>query len=260
MTALSLATLLALRAHASGVTEPPSGYTVGPRDVLTIEVYDEPDLSGAFEVSTAGTIDFPLVGRVVVTGQTADAVGQGLREALGASYLVNPQVRVRVDTYASQQVQVIGAVARPGVLTLTGPTTLLEALSLVGGVKAETSAREVQLRRGTETRAMKLDAVMAGEESLVLEPGDVVVVPEGLLVFVAGEVVEAGSVAWRDGLTVTQALVQVGGPRGTARLKSAYILRDGERLPVDVRAVLKGRVDDVRLEAGDQLVLPESVF
>jgi polysaccharide export outer membrane protein len=248
--------------QANGTTGPNS-YRVGQGDVLTVQVYDEADLSGEFEIGQGGGLDYPLIGWLKVETRTVQEIAALLQRRLGQSYLVNPQVNVRVSTYASQPVKVIGAVVSPGVFYLERETTLLEMVATAGGVVSE-SSMEVHLMRGGQGKPAKvipLDLLFgAGEGNEVLRSGDVVYIPEGLMVYVAGEVNEQGAIAWHDGLTVTQALARAGGTTATAKLRDAYILRNGDRILVNVKRVIHGTDPDLRLEAGDQLFVQESVF
>src|SRR5713226_2598053 len=107
--------------------------TIGPRDILTITVWGQTDLSHEYVVEPDGFVPFPLVDRVKAAGLTPKELAAQLTDLLGKDYLVNPQIIVNVKEYLSQKVQVLGAAERPGVYHLTGPTTLLEILSRAGG-------------------------------------------------------------------------------------------------------------------------------
>ncbi len=256
-----------LPAGLGAAESPPAdrgSYRIGPRDVLSIRVYDEPDLTGSYPVSERGSIDFPLVGRLEVEGLTPAEVQQRLTEVLAEGYLVNPQVAVSVETYASRPVQVLGAVRQPGVVHLTGPTTLLDVLALAGGVVAEKSIQEVHVTRAGQDTPIVLnleDLLTRGENNLEMLPGDRVYVPEGALVYVSGEVNKPGTVPYRDGMTLTQALTAAGGPTTRARLRQATVLRaDGTRLTVNVKRILQGREPDLALQPGDQVFIEQSLF
>ncbi|MBW1879158.1 MAG: polysaccharide biosynthesis/export family protein [Deltaproteobacteria bacterium] len=235
-------------------------YRVGPKDVLAISVYGEADLTGKQPVTEDGHVFVPLIGEVPVAGLTVQETARLLTERLADGYLVHPQVSVQVDEYKSQKVSVVGAVKRPGDYYLSGPTTLLDLIGRAGNIDTEKSAREVRVRRASgEIVVVGIDALLStGQGDLPLRMGDVVTVPPGQFVYVAGEVDKPGAVVFWEGLTVTQALTKVGGPSETARLKGAYILRGGERIPVNLRRILEGREADIALEPGDQLFLKES--
>ena len=98
------------------------------------------------------------------------------------------------------------------------------------------------------------------QKNLRLAAGEVVLVSEGMVVYVSGEVNKPGSVPFTEGLTVTQALSKSGGTKRTARTRDAYILRGDERISINLKKVLKGKAADVILKPDDQIVLQESVF
>ena len=248
-----------LSVHASTL---PDGYKVGARDELEVKVYEEPDLTGRFRVTDDGSIDFPLVGRLPVSGLSADEIDQLLTDRLGTRYLVDPHVDVKVAEYASQTVQVLGAVKAPGSYPLTGRTTVTQLLAMAGGPTAE-AASEVRIQQADgegEPVTMSLDRVLHGTGVPSIKAGEVLFVPQGQFVYVSGQVKKAGAVAYHEGMTVMQALSKVGGPERAAKLKEAYVLRDGARITVNVRRVMKGRAPDLVLLPDDQLYLDESVF
>jgi polysaccharide biosynthesis/export protein len=109
-------------------------YRIGPLDTLDVTVFQEPDLSAkALQVDAAGQIALPLVGTVDAKGKTPAQLSTELQQMLGAKYLRNPQVTVTVAASVSQKVSVQGEVTEPGVYPLTGPTTLLDVLSMAKG-------------------------------------------------------------------------------------------------------------------------------
>jgi len=260
--------LVTLMLHASAVhaqDDVSLAYVVGTGDLLDIRVYNEPDLSGAFRVHDGDVLILPLLGEVRVAGLTVSALDETLTRLLGERYLVHPDVTIQVTEYGSRAVQVLGAVGRPGVVYLQRPTRLLELLALAGGLNAEKAVREVHLQRTvdgtTQTIVLKVDEVLAGGPGNVeVQAGDVVNVAEGLVVYVSGQVEKTGTVPFRDGLTVSRAVAEAGGPKTYANLREAYILRDGERLRVNLKRILAGRAEDVRLEPGDQVVIEQRMF
>jgi polysaccharide export outer membrane protein len=173
--------------------------------------------------------------------------------------LNNPQISVRVAAHKSQQVEIYGAVKSPGPYYLSGPTTLLEMIGRAGWINADKSSNHVLLiRPGAEPLALSINAVMEGDSNIPVRGGDVISVEEGKVVYVGGEVETAGPVAYFEGLTVMQALLKAGGPNETARLRGAYVMRDGEKIPVNIKRIIEGRDADVSLRSGDQLYLKES--
>jgi polysaccharide biosynthesis/export protein len=251
------------QATLAGATNP--GYVVGPGDAIKVEVYGEQDLCGSYPVYEGGYITYPLVGKVQVGGLTLSQLADELTHQLAARFLVDPHVTVRVDRYSSQPVQVLGAVAKPGVFYLEGRTTVRQILALAGGVEAEKAVKEVRIERQVggqrETMVVKLDRLLTdGENDVVLQGGDVVNVVEGMVVYLSGQVKKPGAVSYWDGITVSRALAEGGGLGDYAKMREAHVMRDGERIVFNLRRLLAGRDEDIVLLPGDQLVIETSVF
>ena len=240
---------------------PGASYRVGPGDRLAVDVYEESELSGEFEIGPEGTVVHPLLDKVEVADLTTEQVASRLVELLAQDYLRDPRVTVRVTRYGSRKVKVYGPVKHSEVFLTSDVTTLDEVLA-IAQVDAGNAA-EVWVRRadsGAE-EAVSLETLLAtGQGNLEIRSGDVVTIPEGMVVYVNGEVSAPSAIPFRAGLTVTQALTKAGGPTKVARLRGAYILRNGDRIQVNLRRILEGREADVALERGDQIVIPESVF
>ena len=132
-------------ALAAVATPGHNAYKIGPQDVLDISVFQAPDLSKTVEVADNGTIDFPLIGETPVSGKTAHEVQRDLSSKLGAKYLQNPQVQVRVKEFNSNRVTVSGAVKSPGVFPYKGET-LFQCVTMAGGLAPESNSMVLVLR------------------------------------------------------------------------------------------------------------------
>ena len=243
----------------------PESYQVGPGDILDIQVYQEEDLSSTYTISEDGAFEMPLLGRVEAGGLSVQELSDTLASALGRAYLVNPQVSVRVDVYNSQPVRVLGSVNKPGVIYLTGITTVSEILAKAGGVKSDKSAQELLItNEWDETapqRTVHLGRLLeSGEGNVTLRGGDVVYVSEGQTVTVSGEVEKPGLISFSDGMTVTEAIAQAGGAAKTANLRKVTITRGSDRIPVNVKRILNDKSEDIILERDDQLFIRESYW
>ncbi len=238
-------------------------YPIGARDTLAVEVYDEKSLSGTFVVDDGGTVDLPLLGRVHVTGMTLPEIDELLTRMLGREYLVNPQVTVRISSFGSKPVQILGGVGKPGTYYLAGPTTLLDVLTLAGGIK-DTAAVEIRVQRpslGGEPMVTSLDGLVAyGRGNVALEAGDIIYVPPGPVIYVSGEVGKPGTVPFQEGLLVMEAINRAGGANDQANLRKVYLLREGERTRINAKNVLKGRAADTEVRPDDHVYVSESVF
>jgi polysaccharide export outer membrane protein len=169
--------------------------------------------------------------------------------------LVNPVVTVSVATFRSQPVQVLGAVAKPGVYYLRGPTTVMQILGEAGGA-ANAGVDEVRLTRGgrpDEVVAIPYEELLRqGGTPTLLGSGDIVFVPQ-VLVLVSGLVEKPGEIPFREGMTLTPVITAAGGAAPRAALSAVVILRGDERLRANVRRILAGKDPDVVLRAGDRV-------
>ena len=270
MTRFVFALLLGL-SLPSGAWAAQADYSVGAQDVLTISVYDQPEMSGKFKVESDGTFTFPLIGRVHAGGVTLRAFEQDLKAKLADGFLRNPQVTVVVDTYRSQRILVMGEVRAPGEYQLTGDMTLLAALARAGSTTPG-AGREVLIvrapRRGARPTTpgneaepdvvhVDLAALQAGNLGLnvALQDGDTINVPKGQSAFVAGQVKAPGAYAVERGTTVLQVLSLAGGLTDRGSDGRIRIIRTVKGKQTELKAKLTDTV-----EPGDTIVVPERFF
>jgi polysaccharide biosynthesis/export protein len=125
-----------IRARSEDISAPPHDYVIGRGDLLSVEVFDIPELSRDIRVSQTGTIGIPLVPvRLHIAGLTEMQAAQKIAEILEADGLVShPQVIVNVKEKKSNPITVVGAVAHPMVYESDGSTTLLQVLAQAGGI------------------------------------------------------------------------------------------------------------------------------
>jgi len=163
----------------------PEGFRLGPGDVLSSRVFREPELTGDYMVEVDGSLQFPLAGQVVAAGLTATEVASGLTTALAGQYLSNPQVPVLVKSANSRKVSVLGQVEKPGTFRYQDQLTLVEAITLAGGLSKIAEASRVKVTRVRDGKehhfVISLDRILDGRApNLPLQAGDVVFVPESL--------------------------------------------------------------------------------
>jgi len=166
------------------VTDP---YRVGNGDVVHVEVYKEPDISRSYEVSSDGTINHPLLGRVEVAGLTVSQVEERLRELLARDYLVDPRVDVTLAQTSNRPIMLFGEVRGPGAydMPVGRSVTLLQVIARAGGF-TDTAARDrvriVRVENGRErTIKVRVTDLLRGRDGVKdveLQAGDVVTVPE----------------------------------------------------------------------------------
>jgi polysaccharide export outer membrane protein len=122
-------------------------YTLGPGDAVEIHVGDEPSLSGLFKISQEGTVVYPMLGVIQVSGLDVGRLAQMIRERLEKDYIIKPQVAAYIVTYGSKSVSVLGEmITAPGVYALKEDSTLLAVLT-EAGFKATDSDATIVIRR-----------------------------------------------------------------------------------------------------------------
>ena len=203
-------------------------YIIGRGDVLSVVVYDHPELTipagserSAEEsgnvVHSDGTIFYPYIGQVDVAGRTVRDVRSEIQRRL-EGYIAQPQVDVKVAAFNAQKAYVTGQVERAGAQPITNiPLTVLDALSNVGGLTQGGDWHNVVLTRdGQEIHLSVYDMLVNGnlEQNLLLQDGDVLHVPVvgNQQVYVMGEVNTPTAVPMpSERLSLTNALAQAGG-------------------------------------------------
>jgi polysaccharide export outer membrane protein len=253
-----------------------SDYRIGRQDLLEIKVFDVEELNQTVRVADDGSITMPLLGRLVVGGLTKTELERALAGLLEERYVRDPQVTVFVKEYESKRVAVSGAVKRPGAYEMLGRKTLLEMLSVAGGLDKDLG-KEIIIFRPAEdgtTRRIPLDLerlVYAADPSLNLavEPGDIIYVPtiEKIRIFVSGAVSrpDVYEVPRDEPVTVLMAVTLAGGTTDRAAKKKVQIMRTdpgAERmtLVVNLRQIQRGKAEDPLLQEGDIVLVPESFF
>jgi polysaccharide export outer membrane protein len=242
-----------------------------PGDLLSVNVYDTPEISDTYRVDPAGNLSLPLCGKVQVRGLTLPEVASLLEATLkNGQILVNPQVTVDVRQYAAQYVTVSGEVASPGRVELISPTKLSEVLVQAGGLTAAAGAH-IKIRRGADEAAAEEDVPYLRSKSneamgaVLVRPGDTVFVPRAGIVYVLGAVNRPGGyVMQEDGqLNVAEALAMSGGTVMQANTAGLRVIRrnaDGTVLdfPLSYDAIAKGTQAPLLLQPQDIVYVPMS--
>lgn len=258
--------VLCLPQDSSAEATAPS-YTIGSGDVLLIEVWagerKEEELSGNYLVFAGEYITMPLLGKIGTENFNLEQLSSKLSTELSRKYIRNPHISIKVEEYGSQIIHVLGAVERPGSFTLERDCTVAEALAKAQGTnRNEKGAKQVKITRESgEKIVVDLEEVLNdGKGNIQLLSGDVIYVTEGLFVIVNGKVESPGTIPWRGGMTITEAIAEAGGALREANLREVYLLRKEERIPVNVKMILQGKEIDIPLEQGDKVFLEESVW
>lgn len=146
-------------------------YSLGTGDRLRITVFGHPDLSGEYQVDSAGRLKLPLVGSLVVANRTPDNVKDMIVSALRPDYLKDPQVSVQVINY--RHFYIIGEVANPGSYPYVGGMRVVNAVAVAGGYTYRAKQKDMLITRAKGDGQQE----PAGQDTAVF-PGDVIVVPE----------------------------------------------------------------------------------
>jgi polysaccharide export outer membrane protein len=265
-------------------------YAVGLDDILSIVVADSPEIGGKFRVTDTGKLELPaLQTPIQVQGMTPLQVSQQIATALrNAELLRDPIVNVFVEEYHSRTVTVLGAVNKPSVYSLQRPTTVLEVLSLAGGLlptagtnltvarknsiptTSNTSENTAANQNGNTTLNIDLAKLMFGKDpslNVEVQPGDVISVSTAPVIYVVGAVTKPGGFQLQDpssGMTVLQSLAMAQGLTSVAASDRSIIIRrsasrqERQEIPINVAKLMSGNVGDQLLEPNDIVFVPES--
>ena len=243
-------------------------YIVGPEDVLEVQVWDNKDLNQSVFVRPDGKTSLPLVGEIQAAGKTV----QELQDYLSAVYsktVKGAAVTVIVRDIKSRPVYFVGGFGKPGPIQLMRDLSLLQAISIVGGVAPTADAeKSFVLRKDKLIPVDFTKLVQKGDltQNIKLEPGDTVVAPLADLVYLQGEVRSVGAIKYVQDLTLVRAITQGGGLTPMASGSRVDILRGKgekrERIRVDVDKMLRApdENNDVPLKPDDIIFVPQRIF
>ena len=266
---LTLSVLMPLTASAQAPPGPQDkDYIIGPEDVLEIQVWGNKDLNQIVFVRPDGRTSLPLVGEIGVSGKTVQALQDHLTNVYEKT-VKGAVVTVIVKEIRSRPVYFIGGFGKPGVMQLTRDLTLLQAISINGGVLPNADGEKGFLLRGDKRIPIDFNRlVQRGDMSQnpKLEPGDSIVVPLADAVYVNGEVKAPGAVKYTGDLTILKALTLVGGLTPLAAPGRVDIVRGSsekkERIRVDVDKMMRSpdEYPDARLQPNDIIFVPQRLF
>lgn len=270
---IMLAVLLA--APASAQLGSSNAYRLGPRDLLSVTVFEAPELNTERRVDTNGNISLPRLGEVSVQGMTESELAEQIETLLEANFLQRATVTVEIREFRARPISVIGAVKQPGNLQVAGRLSLLEALTLAGGLAENHGALIHVLRRAPNGLS---DQVSISVEDLLLRADPKVNIPIfsndlinvaaalPITVYCLGEVNQPGALTFSstERITLLSAIARAGGLTDRAARRVAIRRQDAQpgenELVADFKRILSGRDADVELQAGDVVVVKESFF
>ena len=263
-----LVALLACLPSASAGAAADEAYVIGAADVLEIQVWDNKDLNQAVFVRPDGMISLPLIGEIQAGGKTVKELQDALAEAYTKS-VKGADVTVIVKEIKSRPVYFIGGFTKPGVEQLNRDLTVLQAVSIAGGLLHTADGDNGFILRGDKRIPVDFTKLMQkGDiaQNVKLEVGDAIVVPVADSVYVHGEVKTPGAYKSTSDLTVLKAISQAGGVTPLAATGRVEILRSQgekkEQIKVDLDKMMRspGENPDMRLKSNDIVFVPQRLF
>jgi polysaccharide biosynthesis/export protein len=264
----------------------PDTYTLGPGDQILIRAPEVEEIDNKpIPIDMKGSINLFLAGRIQASGLTTEQLEAAISARL-KKYLVRPDVSVYLTEMRSQPVSILGEVQTPGVHQLEGKKNLFEVLSLAGGLRPE-AGNVINITRRAEwgpiplpgaandstgqfsVGSVEVKSVMKASnpaENILIKPNDVISVPKADTIYVIGDVKKPGAYILGEhrSLGTLQILALAEGVEKTAATKNAKIRRvvagshDRSEIPVNLKAILAGKMPDVPLTADDILFVPSS--
>jgi polysaccharide export outer membrane protein len=243
---------------------------IGPGDQIHVTVVDSPELDQHPRVTDAGEVPLIGVGAVKIAGLTpAEAATVVHDKLIAAHYLNHPEVTVTVEQYATQTVSVLGQVRASGAYPIGTARPVVDVLALAGGLNEVADRNIVIERRGDPDHPLHYnlanDGVLALQTSVLVYPGDTVMVPKAGIVYVLGDVNRPGGIVMDNNsteLTLLQALARAGGVSRTAKQGHAKLLRKDatgyHETQLSLGEIQKGKQQDIALAPGDVLYVPFS--
>lgn len=252
-------------------------------DRLNISVEESPDISRVYPVTSDGTVDFSLLGRVQVAELTLPEAEERIEKMLEDTYFKKATVKIAVAEFVEGNVLVQGEVAKPGELPMTQDTvlTLMEAIARCGGLTTRAGADQVRILRWKPSEGLQRQIIVVDvrnmfnkldfSKDMFLRPRDMVIVPGLGESDSAGEFLALGDVAApgfhpvHEGLDVIRAVTAIGGLSRNAKLDAARLLRpDGKGnytvIPLDLYRLF-GNADvtvNRKVLKGDILFVPSA--
>lgn len=244
-------------------------FRIGAGDVLALQVWGRPELTGRHTVGPDGVITVPMTGPTQVGQLTREEAATRVRDRLDRLY-VDPNVQFTVEQYVSNRITVLGRVQNPGLLSFDHPPTLLETLAKAGAlpvIDKQATLTRCAIFRGREKMIwVDLKQLLNGGNvslNLRMRPGDLVYIPDSAdtMVYVLGAVHRPGAYRLTPDMSVMDALATAGGPNDDAQPREIGVYRPArqavEHIALDNLMNAQRRVN-FALEEGDVIFVPKS--
>ena len=242
---------------------------IGPGDQVSVHVYDTPEMDATVRVSEQGDVHLALIGDVHLAALTPQEAAREIERVLIDRKLMKyPSAVVNVTSYETENVSVTGEVNKPGAFQVTAARSVIDIISLSGGLPSLADRHILVRRKGTRDAVpffFSNDPVEALRNDVAVEPGDTVIVPRVGMVYVLGDVGRPGGfpIDQPDSrMTVLKAIALAGATNHSASPAKARLVRktaDGyQDIALQVSDMQKGKAPDVQLLPNDVLYIPFS--
>ena len=242
---------------------------IGPGDMLHVQVFDTPELEQHARVTDTGDLPLIMGGNVHIAGLTPAQASSAVEQALQrGQFLKHPKVAITVEEYTTQKVTVIGEVRAPGVYSINTPRSVLDVLTMAGGITDLADRKVLIERQMTKERVpyyLSNKPDVALDTAVQVNPGDSIIVAKAGIVYVLGDVARPGGYTMTNNeaqLTVLELVARAGGTNHSAvpshaklihRMNGKYV---EESLPLS--AMQKGNSPDLSLKDDDIIWIPFS--
>jgi polysaccharide biosynthesis/export protein len=241
-------------------------------DLIEVNMFENPDLSGRFRVDEKGDINVPLIGSVHLQGTTAEEAATLIERRFVEAQILQAaesHATVFIDEYATQGITVNGEVKATGVYPALGVRMLNDVIAAAGGLTPAAASKVLITHRSDPGQPVTFDYNPESLHPVIPDvqvfPGDSILVPRAGIVYVVGDVNRSGGYVLdgRRALTVEEAMALAGGGAHAAALNRVQLVRtldDGrkEAITIPVNLIYKGRAPDVTMKDGDVLYVPTS--
>lgn len=262
--------VLAILAQAQAA-EPVAADRLKAVDQIAVQVFGEASLSGSFQVTKSGTLNFPLLGEVSAEGLTVNELAKEIETLLEKDYIRDAQVAVVLVGRKSSSVTVIGQVRRPGPVEFPagGAMDLFTAVATAGGPLEETADTErIEIKRRSGEAFETIYANLETQKQFPLVDTDTVIVrgkaADDLRLFtVLGSVNKPGTYPMIPGrqLDLLSAIAMAGGINQMGNTKKVTVKSEsGESQTVSVYRMQRAEIPSLILKPGDTIFVPESIF
>lgn len=261
--------ILGLCLTLTGAAQQNESLLIGPGDMVQVKVFDTPELDQVARVTDSGSIPLIMGGDVTISSKTPEAASRMIEKVLiDGHFLLHPRVSVTIAEYATQKVSILGEVKVPGAYAINTPRSVIDVLTLAGGLNDVADRKVVIERRGTREKvpyfvSNQPDVIL--DSAVTVNPGDTVIVPKAGIVYVMGDVAHPGGYTMTNNeaqISVLQLVARAGGTNHSAVPAGARLIRKTANsymdTPLRLSAMQKGKQPDLQLEANDIIYVPFS--